>query len=559
MNTQDKNILILIPARGGSKGIPQKNSSLLNGKPLVYYAIQNALAVEDAHVYVSTDDPKIKSISLLYGAQVLDRIGETANDEATIDDVVHYELAKLENGADKKYDIVITLQPTSPLLKKENLKKALEEFLSSDYDTIISAKEKRHLCWNKNGAGYIPMYTERVNRQKLPPFYEENGAFVICYAELVRNTKSRIGSSISVFPLSEDESIDIDTKRDWLTAESILKRKNIAFVTKGDFNMGMGHIYRSITFGTRLTEHNVYYFTPDDGDLGINKMNALNYKANIYTNEEDLYKQLAEHNIDIVINDILDTDYDYIEHLKQAGYFVVNFEDTGDGATHADLLFNALYEWSGQNRNSFFGYQYECLRDDIYLYPIKNFINENVKNVMIGFGGTDINNATQKVLESLSEVAHEDKIINLVVGIGYKYEKELLEAIKKMKHKDNIIIHKDVPFISKLIYEADLVISGNGRMVYEAVSIGTPVIVCSQNERESSHTFAKICPGIKYLGNIKDLSGEKLKKELYMVNNSYDYRVKMNSHLQEFAYEIRSGLNRIINILWDSYYRKYPA
>ena len=127
-----------------------------------------------------------------------------------------------------------------------------------------------------------------------------------------------------------------------------------------------------------------------------------------------------------------------------------------------------------------------------------------------------------------------------------------------MRIKESIVIHKDVPFLSKLLYEADIIISGNGRMVYEAVAIGTPLIVCSQNDRESSHTFAKICPGIKYLGNIKNLDNDKLKDELMLVNNSYDYRVKMNKHLNEFANEIRNGMNRIVDILWESYDRRSP-
>lgn len=548
--------LILIPARGGSKGIPQKNSSLLDGKPLIFYAIQNAKAVEGADIFVSTDDIKIKNISQVYGVNVLNRSSETANDNATIDEVVYEELSKLEKAKGLKYDLVITLQPTSPLLKSSSLLEAIKLFQNSDYDTIISAKEKCHLFWEKNCTGYKPMYKSRVNRQMLDPIFEETGAFVICKAESVRKRKTRIGEKINLFSLSEDESIDIDNKNDWALAENILRRKNIAFVTRGDFNIGMGHVYRSITLGSKLSNHNVFYFCSKDGDLGIEKLKSLNHKVNIYENEEELIKQLKSKNINIVINDILDTEFDYINRLKSEGYFVVNFEDTGDGAADADLLFNALYEWSGQNKNARFGYNYECLRDDVYLYPIKNNIKKDIKNILIGFGGTDINNATQFVLEALNEILNDDKTINLVLGIGYKYEGQLLKAIGSMRIKNNIIIHKDVPFISKLLYEADLIISGNGRMVYEAVSIGTPLIVCSQNERESSHTFAKICPGIKYLGNIKDMDLPKLKKELTMVNNSYDYRIRMNKHLNEFAYEIRNGINRIVDTLWEAYDRR---
>ena len=548
-------ILILIPARGGSKGIPQKNSSLLNGHPLIYYAIQNARAVKGSDIYVSTDDAKIKDIAKVYGVKVLDRSSETANDCSTIDDVVFEELQKAESGT-LKYDIIITLQPTSPTLKKESLLEALQQFINSDFDTLISAKEIRHLFWERNCIGFNPMYKARVNRQMLESIFEETGAFVICLASNVRENKSRIGKKINLFLLLEEESIDIDSKNDWILAENILRRKNIAFVTRGDYQIGMGHIYRSITLGSRFSNHNVYYFSNKDSELGIDKLKSLNHKVNIYENEDELIIQLKEKDIHIVINDILDTDFSYIEKLKSAGFFVVNFEDTGDGAVYADLLFNALYEWTGQNKNARFGYNYECLRDDIYLFPIKNCIHKEIKNILIGFGGTDVNNATQLVLEALDEIVKDDKTINLVLGIGYKYEEELLKSIAGMRIRKNVMIYKDIPFISKLLYEADLIISGNGRMVYEAVSIGTPLIVCSQNERESSHTFAKICPGIKYLGNIKDLDKQKLVKELTMVNNSYDYRCRMNQHLYAFATEIRNGINRISDTLWETYNRR---
>ena len=140
------NILAIIPARGGSKGIPRKNIRLMNGKPLIYYSINNALNSKYiTDVIVSTDDEEIKHISEICGAQVVKRPKELANDQATLDPVIYHATITMEDIKKKKYDIVITLQPTSPLLTVSTLDSALEKFINSEYDCFISAINTPHL------------------------------------------------------------------------------------------------------------------------------------------------------------------------------------------------------------------------------------------------------------------------------------------------------------------------------------------------------------------------------------------------------------------------------
>jgi CMP-N-acetylneuraminic acid synthetase len=549
-------ILILIPARGGSKGIPQKNIRFLNGKPLIYYAIRNAKAIKGAEVYLSTDDVRIKEIASVYGVEAIGRPEEASTDEATIDDVTVYSLDFLEKELDKKYDVVITLQPTSPLLKSQSLQKTVDYFMRAGIDTLISANEKHRLMWTREEEGFEPLYKKRVNRQELEPFFEESGAFVICRSGVIRTQKTRIGETVEIFALDEEEGIDIDTLNDWGLAEDILGRKNIALVANGSYRTGMGHIYRSLTLADKLMAHNVTFFSQTTERLGIDKLKSLNYGVVEFDTFDELVNLLKERKIDIVINDILNTDYRYIKRLKDNDFFVVNFEDSGDGGSHCDLLFNALYEWSGEIERAYYGYKYECLREDIYLYPVKTGVSKKVKNIIVAFGGTDINNATLQVLRFMDGLRLDDIKITLILGIGYRWEKELEEFLKVSRVRKNIEVVKDVLLMSRYINDADLVITGNGRMVYEVVALATPLIVFSQNERESHHIFAKICPGVNYAGTIQGADKNEVSDKLQNIIDDYEYREKMNHYLIPFAKDVRKGINRVVDIIFETYHDK---
>ena len=148
---KNKNILVIIPARGGSKGIPRKNIRSLNGKPLISYSIQTAITSKyKPDVYVSSEDDEILSISELLGAKIHKRSIEKAFDIVTLDPVIFDAFTSICKKERKNYDIIVTLQPTSPLLKTKSLDKALEKIIENpDIDTIISALDDTHLTWRK--------------------------------------------------------------------------------------------------------------------------------------------------------------------------------------------------------------------------------------------------------------------------------------------------------------------------------------------------------------------------------------------------------------------------
>ena len=166
-------ILAVIPARAGSKGIPNKNIRIIGGHPLIYYSIKNALNsnyVTD--VIVTTDSEEVKIIAIQMGATVKWRDESLCGDTVTLDAVIADAVPEGES-----WDYVVTMQPTSPTLHVETLDKAFAYTIDNDLDTVISVINAPHLSWGEKDGKKVPNYTERLNRQYLPPCYMETGAF----------------------------------------------------------------------------------------------------------------------------------------------------------------------------------------------------------------------------------------------------------------------------------------------------------------------------------------------------------------------------------------------
>ena len=162
-------IIVVIPARGGSKGIPRKNIRLMNGLPLISYAIKAALGSSfQPDVYVSTDSSEIADVATKFGANVLMRDPALAGDMVTLDPVIYDAFVKAEKDKHCKYDMIITMQPTSPLTSGDTLDRAIKEFAEKKYNTLISVVNKPHLSWTEKDGKVVPAYEKRLNRQQLP-------------------------------------------------------------------------------------------------------------------------------------------------------------------------------------------------------------------------------------------------------------------------------------------------------------------------------------------------------------------------------------------------------
>lgn len=220
--------LVIIPARGGSKGIPRKNIKPFDGKPLIYYTIDTARAIApDEDICVSTDDDEIIQVVEKYGLKVpFKRPVELATDTAGTYEVLLHALDFYEKQG-KHYDAVVLLQNTSPFRKAEQVKEALSLY-NNDVDMVVSVKEcaaNPYYCvFEEDSNGYLHVCKGDGNifrRQDAPKVYEYNGAIYIMNAETLKTTHMHKMQKRVKYVMDDLSSFDLDTMWDWKMAEMI--------------------------------------------------------------------------------------------------------------------------------------------------------------------------------------------------------------------------------------------------------------------------------------------------------------------------------------------------
>ncbi|MDG1349016.1 MAG: glycosyltransferase [Flavobacteriales bacterium] len=540
--TIKKNILVVIPARGGSKGIPRKNLRLLGEKPLIYYSIKNALQSKyNLDVFISSEDEEILNTAHKFGAKTHRRDLSISDDKTTLDPVIYDCYLHAKNVENKDYDLIVTMQPTSPLLLSKSLDSAIEKMVkNTDIDTIIAAKDATHLSWRKENEQFIPNYTERVNRQYLTPEFTETGAFLITRNTII-SENNRIGENVDLALLAGGEEIDIDTYEDWNLCEYYLRRKHILFVLTGNSVVGLGHVYNTLLIANDILNHQITFLVDKESELASKAIKSKNYPV-VMQQHENILDDIKNISPDIIINDRLDTSDDYIKELKMQKYKVINFEDLGSGCEYADAVINAIYPEKNSIPNHYFGQDYFILRDEFILSD-KKVVQEEVKNILITFGGVDPNNYTEKVIRTINDYCKE-KNIQITVISGFGYEK--YETIKKY---ENIIIKQNISNISDYMLGADLIFTSAGRTVYEVASIGTPTIVLGQNEREMTHFFASVEYGFSNLGLGYEVSNEEIMVEFLRLVNSFECREHMSNLMKK--QDLKSGRKRVHKLIQE--------
>ena len=223
-----EDILVVIPARGGSKGLPGKNIKMLCGKPLIAYSIDVARAfADDNNICVSTDSEEIKQVVEQYGLKVpFLRPDYLATDTSTSDDVLIHAVNYYREQYGRTFKKLILLQPTSPLRTKEDVEEAIRLY-RDDIDMVVSVMKSHApavLCQDDEH-GYVQLtYNKKaLGRQQLPDMYEFNGAVYVMSVDALLEKKMAGFTKIVKYVMSKEHSIDIDDIYDFLQVESILK------------------------------------------------------------------------------------------------------------------------------------------------------------------------------------------------------------------------------------------------------------------------------------------------------------------------------------------------
>lgn len=225
-------VLGIIPARGGSKGLPGKNIKLLNGIPLIAYTIKEAIKSKLEECIVTTDSEEIASISRLYGGNVpFIRPIEIATDNASSIDVVLHALNFMKEHKNKEYDAIMLLQPTTPFRDSEDINQALDLLIKSDADSVISVTSvggthPARMKFIKDGNLIDPPFVEEFegqNRQELKPMFIRNGGIYLTRINTIKNGSFK-GDISKAYVMPEKKSVNIDNIDDFEFAEWLMTK-----------------------------------------------------------------------------------------------------------------------------------------------------------------------------------------------------------------------------------------------------------------------------------------------------------------------------------------------
>ena len=225
-------MLALIPARGGSKGLPKKNIMLFNGLPLIAHTIIAAIKSKKvSQVVISTDSEEIANIARQYDARIpFMRPDTLAEDNSIANDAYIYTIDRLNSEFNESYKEFVILQPTSPLRNSMDIDNAINLFFKKGADSVVSCTEMNHpplwaLRLNKNNElqPYFDNESLELNRQELEPAFSPNGAIVVLRYATFKSRKSFFTNNTFGYNMPIDRSVDIDTLQDFKYAEMIAK------------------------------------------------------------------------------------------------------------------------------------------------------------------------------------------------------------------------------------------------------------------------------------------------------------------------------------------------
>lgn len=212
----DKKIIAIIPARGGSKGLPDKNIYPIAGRPLIAWTIEQSVNTKSVHAtFVSTNNAEIAHVSEAWGAETIWRPNDLSTDTATSESAILHAVKFLRQERGIKPDIIVFLQATSPLRKRDDIENAIEIFHATGADSLISGSYvDDFLIWQKRQDGWHSFnydYKNRGCRQDRKPQFVENGSIYIFKSDVIERFNNRIGGKLEFYEMDFWQTWEIDT------------------------------------------------------------------------------------------------------------------------------------------------------------------------------------------------------------------------------------------------------------------------------------------------------------------------------------------------------------
>lgn len=532
-------VLAIIPAAEGLAKLPNRNLRALDGKPIIYYVLKNAkdsIYIDDV-IVTSNSDAVLTVADQIGGVRLYKRPDELCGTEVPLEIIVN----DVRNVVDfNDYDYVVTMQSISTTLKVDTLDDALKKCFDNEIDTMISVVEKKNYLWTVEDGNLVSYQQERTSKESRKSFYMETGAFFIsrpCYI----TDNSRIGGKVELYPIKEEEAVDVMTFGDLKEAEYVITKKKIAFYVNGNDKIGMGHIHRVLSLADELfIKPTIFY---DINTTNVNYFNTDNYVVEGINGYQELTERLKEGEYNLLINDVLNTSVEYMQYIRRKlpDIKVVNFEDDGKGADYADLVINALYGDS-INENWRVGADY-YIAPKLYLLQKPIEIKPRVENVIITFGGADPENYTYQVAKIIAKDEYNDICFHIVIGPANQRYEQIKDVCKQYK---NITLYKNLNGLISLMKKCDAAICSRGRTGFELAICGIPTMCFAQNAREERHTFLSDKNGYSYIGfHPSDKSVKNTLNELLAL--SVDERKNRQILMQR--HDLKNGRRNVIELI----------
>ena len=221
-------VIAVIPARGNSKGVPKKNIRPLAGRPLISYSIEAAKRSKSVErVIVSTDDEEIAKIAKQDGAEVIMRPAALATDEARTELALIHVVETLKRTEGYAVDVVVTLEPTSPLRSLDLIDRCIETLRQTGADSVVTVVETWGVLGTRDPNGwfeYLPDQPRR--RQDRTPLYKESGTVYVTKAATLLGQRFICGGKLHAVVIGQDEGTDINTLNDFAIAEALLAHRS---------------------------------------------------------------------------------------------------------------------------------------------------------------------------------------------------------------------------------------------------------------------------------------------------------------------------------------------
>jgi spore coat polysaccharide biosynthesis predicted glycosyltransferase SpsG/CMP-N-acetylneuraminic acid synthetase len=501
--------LIVIPARGGSRGIPRKNLRPVAGLPLIVNAAYRCLGIEpegwDIEAVVATDDMQIAEVCQAHGITVAlrptvdddqpvhvaaEQVLQRIRDVGRIDPL---EFQSLDNvnwddpitPVENPYSVVGIHQCTSPLMYEGWLESAFDEFVNHEEELASAATvvPERHLLWGMDG----PLYESRSNRQYgQTTVWRETGGLQLCrnFPRLEPEYGSpMIGIPHHLIEVPEAQALDIDTHNDLYIANRSIGKAQIGIVAEVGHRIGSGHLRRALTLADLMSHHDVV--------IGVRTIDE---------DKEFYHHMIADHgypvmdetpldDFDVVVFDGPFTTQAEVQALRSVGVLTVTFESALPAGS-ADLEFDAL---AAPEDGRLSGPEFFLPRSEFAGFDVER----PRRGIVVTFGGTDpaglsfpVAEAIQWQLEVQPWLEHPVTLVTPPIG-----ESDI--------PVDNFRVVHHPASMAALMASAALVVTSQGRTVYEAALCGAPVLSIAVNARERAHYQL---PGVVYMGAVEQYS-----------------------------------------------------